>query len=67
MIPIIQENGLAIIIGALLAFGFGMIWYHPKLFGTIWAKEQPHLKNPDGFSLQKNMALAWPHLSLILC
>ena len=57
MITVIQANGLAIIVGSILAFGFGMIWYHPKIFGTIWANEQPHIKNPDGFGMQKGMAL----------
>ena len=44
---------VALITAALLSFAFGMIWYNPKVFGTIWAVEQPHRKMPEDF--QKDM------------
>ncbi len=44
---------VALITAALLSFAFGMIWYNPKVFGTIWAAEQPHRKMPEDF--QKDM------------
>lgn len=30
-------NWLAVIIGAVLSFVLGWLWYSPKLFGTKWA------------------------------
>jgi Protein of unknown function (DUF1761) len=29
---------IAVIVGAILAFMLGSLWYSPKLFGTKWAK-----------------------------
>lgn len=34
-----EFNFLAILIAALASFIVGFIWYHPKVFGTIWMKE----------------------------
>ncbi len=31
-------NWLAVIVGAIVAFLLGWIWYSPKLFGTRWAE-----------------------------
>ena len=53
MIMLIETNMVALITAALLSFAFGMIWYNPKVFGTIWAAEQPHRKMPEDF--QKDM------------
>ena len=53
MIMLITTNMVALITAALLSFAFGMIWYNPKVFGTIWAAEQPHRKMPEDF--QKDM------------
>ena len=53
MIMLIATNMVALITAALLSFAFGMIWYNPKVFGTIWAAEQPHRKMPEDF--QKDM------------
>ena len=53
MILLITTNMVALITAALLSFAFGMIWYNPKVFGTIWAAEQPHRKMPEDF--QKDM------------
>lgn len=30
---------LAILVAALTSFVVGFVWYHPKVFGTIWMKE----------------------------
>lgn len=49
MIMLITTNMVALITAALLSFAFGMIWYNPKVFGTIWAAEQPHRKMPEDF------------------
>lgn len=49
MITIITTYSTALMVSALLAFAFGMIWYHPRAFGTIWAAEQPHRKMPDDY------------------
>lgn len=32
-------NLLAIIVAALVPLIMGFIWYHPKLFGTVWQRE----------------------------
>ena len=53
MIMLITTNMVALITAALLSFAFGMIWYNPQVFGTIWAAEQPHRKMPEDF--QKDM------------
>ena len=53
MVMLITTNMVALITAALLSFAFGMIWYNPKVFGTIWAAEQPHRKMPEDF--QKDM------------
>ncbi len=31
-------NWLAVIVGAIVAFILGAIWYNPKVFGTKWAE-----------------------------
>ncbi|MEZ4664814.1 MAG: DUF1761 family protein [Caldilineaceae bacterium] len=30
-------NWLAVVVGAILAFAAGWLWYSPRLFGTKWA------------------------------
>lgn len=34
---IANVNWLAVVVGAVVAYLLGMLWYSPKLFGTIWA------------------------------
>ena len=34
-----EMNWIAIFISALATLVVGFIWYHPKVFGTIWMKE----------------------------
>jgi hypothetical protein len=34
-----EFNFLAILVAALTSFIVGFVWYHPKVFGTIWMKE----------------------------
>lgn len=43
-------NWLAVIIGAVLSFLLGWLWYSPKLFGTKWA-EGVGVKMTDGASM----------------
>lgn len=31
-------NWLAVIVGAIVAYGLGWLWYSPKIFGTKWAE-----------------------------
>ena len=35
---ITSVNWLAVIVGTLVAFGLGWLWYSPKMFGDKWAK-----------------------------
>lgn len=49
MIALILAHSITIGIAAFLAFVLGMIWYHPKAFGTLWAAEQPHRKMPEDY------------------
>ena len=34
-----QINYWAILVAALIPLIMGFIWYHPKVFGTVWMKE----------------------------
>jgi hypothetical protein len=34
-----EFNFFAILVAALTSFVVGFVWYHPKVFGTIWMKE----------------------------
>jgi len=40
-------NWLAVGIGTALAFGLGMIWFSPLLFGKAWAKGSHGISAPD--------------------
>lgn len=31
-------NWTAVVVGAIIAYAAGWVWYSPKLFGNIWAK-----------------------------
>ena len=30
----------------IIAYSAGMVWYHPKVFGTVWWAQQPH-RDPE--------------------
>ena len=32
----IDVNWIAVIVGAIVAYGLGALWYSPKMFGTKW-------------------------------
>ena len=34
-----EMNWIAILVAALTTLVVGFVWYHPKVFGTIWMKE----------------------------
>lgn len=34
-----QINLWSVLVGGILAMVLGFVWYHPKLFGDLWAKE----------------------------
>jgi hypothetical protein len=39
-------NWLAIIVGAIAAFGLGMIWFSPVMFGKAWVKGSHEIRPP---------------------
>ena len=39
-------NWAAVIVGTIAAFGLGMIWFSPKVFGKAWAEGSHNLKVP---------------------
>lgn len=43
-------NWLAVVVGAVLSFLLGWLWYSPKLFGVKWA-EGVGVKTTDGASM----------------
>jgi hypothetical protein len=49
-------NWLAVIVGAVLAFLLGWLWYSPKLFGTKWA---------EGIGVQLGGATAPPAAAMV--
>ena len=49
-------NWLAVIVGAVLAFLLGWLWYSPKLFGTKWA---------EGVGVQPGSAAAPPAAAMV--
>lgn len=40
-------NWLAVIVGTIAAFGLGMIWFSPVMFGKAWARGSHDLKPPS--------------------
>lgn len=36
--PMESINWIAVFVATLSSFALGFIWYHPKVFGTAWAK-----------------------------
>ena len=34
-----EMNFIALFVAAIITLFVGFIWYHPKVFGTIWMKE----------------------------
>ncbi len=38
---------IAVVLGAILAYGLGAVWYSPILYGKKWMKAQPHRKASD--------------------
>ncbi|MEE9429177.1 MAG: DUF1761 domain-containing protein [Paracoccaceae bacterium] len=39
-------NWLAVIVGTVLAFLLGMLWFSPKMFGKAWSKGMNDLQPP---------------------
>ncbi|MFS4579935.1 DUF1761 domain-containing protein [Phaeobacter sp. C3_T13_0] len=39
-------NWAAVAVGTIAAFGLGMIWFSPKMFGTAWAAGSHSIKAP---------------------
>ena len=42
-----EMNWLAIVVGALAAFGLGMVWFSPIMFGKAWVEGSHRIKPPD--------------------
>lgn len=40
-------NWPAVILGTVLAFGLGMIWFSPRMFGARWAAGSHGISAPD--------------------
>lgn len=40
-------NWLAVIVGTALAFGLGMAWFSPKMFGKTWASGSGDITPPS--------------------
>ena len=40
-------NLLALLVAALSSIVIGMIWYNPKVFGTVWMRETGVVMNPE--------------------
>ena len=49
MVTLLLSSLPLLMITSLAGFCWGMIWYHPRLFGTLWAACQPHRRIPDDF------------------
>ena len=49
-----QINFIALLVAALVPMALGFIWYHPKLFGTVWMK---HSGMTEEKAKSGNMAL----------
>lgn len=54
-----NADWIATILGAVIAFGSGWLWYSPKLFGNKWAEGVGH--SLDAKSAPPAMAMK-PHL-----
>ncbi len=52
-------NLLALILAAMSSLAVGMVWYHPKVLGTIWMREAGLNFNPEeNFNMLKTFSLA---------
>lgn len=40
-------NWAAVVLGTIAAFGLGMLWFSPKMFGKSWAAGSHEIKQPD--------------------
>ena len=49
MLSLIHTFFPVLMITSLAGFCWGMIWYHPRLFGRLWQTCQPHRKQPEDF------------------
>lgn len=43
---IANMNWAAVVLGTILAFGLGMIWFSPMLFGKAWSEGSHDIKPP---------------------
>ena len=39
-------NWAAVVVGALAAFGLGMLWFSPRMFGKAWAAGSHNIQPP---------------------
>jgi hypothetical protein len=39
-------NWLAVIVGTIVAYGLGMLWFSPRMFGTKWSTGSHNIQPP---------------------
>lgn len=44
---IANMNWTAVIVGAVVAFALGMLWFSPKMFGKTWSTGSHNIQPPD--------------------
>jgi hypothetical protein len=59
-------NWLAVIVGAALAFGLGMIWFSPVMFGRAWAAGSHGINPPASLPITAMLIQGLGTLALAL-
>lgn len=59
-------NWLAVVLGAAAAFGLGMIWFSPVMFGKAWSQGSHGIKPPASPPLAAMLVQALGTLALAL-
>lgn len=48
MLEVVADvNWLAVIVGTVVAFGLGALWFSPKMFGKTWTTGTHNIQPPD--------------------
>ncbi|MDA8020376.1 MAG: DUF1761 domain-containing protein [Thermoanaerobaculia bacterium] len=56
-------NWLAVGVGTVAAYGLGMLWFSPMLFGKVWAKGSHDITPPESLPIA---AMLWQLLGTFL-
>ena len=59
-------NWLAVILGAAAAFGLGMIWFSPMMFGKAWEEGSHGIRPPDSLPVAAMLVQGLGTLALAL-